>query len=92
MSAEAPNALPWQKPDPDQELTVGDQLLVAIQVSRNSQHQRTTLLEKTWYWEYHVITVKEDGFDNSDGDSWCSWNWEDVQWYIHEKQLKPPED
>lgn len=75
--------LPWSRPTPDQILIAGDRYLVAIALRANDPTKSS--------WEYHVVIPTESGFDNSDGDTWCTWTWSDVEWYIHERHLKPPQ-
>ena len=56
------------------QLEVGDRLLVLIHcVSRNGGRN---------FWDAHVITATETGFDDADGDSWGAWDWSDVSWYL----------
>ena len=60
----------------------GDQLLVAVAVCNSTATRE--------WWEYHVITVEEDGFA-VDGNGW-SWDWHDVDWWVPAKELTPPEE
>ena len=51
----------------------GDRFLVAVPL-----HERCG-----GGFDIDVITAKEyGGFDDSTGESWCAWDWSDVEWYI----------
>lgn len=59
------------------ECEAGDRFLVLIEaVSRHSNGK------KTIYWDSQVIVACEDGWENSDGDSWSAWSWSDVSRYL----------
>lgn len=53
---------------------VGDRFLVLVHCV-DSRHKKD-------YWDPHVIVATETGWDNAEGDSWGSWSWSDVSWYM----------
>lgn len=59
----------------------GDRIIVAVAVCDRSEKP----LGK-WHWEYHVIVAVVDSetplyWNTPEGDSWCAWDWRDVEWW-----------
>ena len=63
---------------------VGDTFLVLVHCVDNR-------LTKKDYWDAHVIVATETGWDNADGDSWGSWDWSDVSWYLELNKENMPQ-
>lgn len=64
---------------------VGDRLLVLIAVVSNRMSEPKT------YWDAHVITATETGWDDPDGESWGAWDWSDVWWYMELTKSNMPQ-
>lgn len=43
------------------------------------------------YWDAHVVVATEDGWDDTDGESWGAWSWEDVSWYFELTKSNMPQ-
>lgn len=82
LCAQIPGRLPWKKAQPRPEQYDGDSYLVAVPVQHRDHNG--------YHWEYHIIMAREEGYDNSDGDIWCAWTWDDVVWYLDIADLQPP--
>lgn len=73
------SALPWlRNPEYDggglrPPMLVGDRFLIAVPLHVDSGGG----------YEISVIVANETGyFDDSEGDSWGSWDWSDVEFYV----------
>lgn len=63
---------------------VGDRFLVLVHCVDNR-------LTKKDYWDAHVIVATEDGWDDSNGDSWGAWSWLNVSWYMELTSASMPQ-
>jgi hypothetical protein len=63
---------------------VGDRYIVLVHVvARKNQVTKD-------YWDMHIITATECGWDDADGDTWSAWGWSDVSWFCEiGKQMLP---
>lgn len=34
------------------------------------------------FWDAQVIVATETGWDDSNGESWGAWSWDDVSWFM----------
>ena len=81
-------ALPWLRNpaydggDCRPSMLVGDRFLIAVPLHADSGGG----------YEISVIVTTEIGFDDADGDSWGSWDWSDVEWYVALDGQRNPED
>lgn len=67
-------------------VTVGDKFVVLVNCV--VRHQNGT---KKNYWDIHVITATEGGWDDPNGETWSAWSWDDVSWYLELTRDKLPQ-
>lgn len=59
-------------PVANDEVFCGDRFLIAVLATKSGVPFLAT----------EVIVATEGGFDTPDGESWSSWLWSDVEWFI----------
>lgn len=69
--------------DHDPGLECGDDLLVAVRIVAHVPY-------KSDYWQFFVITVTENGFEDPNGLSWLEFAWSGVSYYHVLKQADAP--
>jgi hypothetical protein len=70
---------------PAAQIECGDRLLVLVETVcdryGNERHK----------WDSQIIVPTEDGFDDSNGESWSAWSWSDVSYWVKlDKSNLPP--
>jgi hypothetical protein len=64
---------------------VGDRYIALVQVVTRANNQAAKD-----YWDMHIITATECGWDDANGDTWSAWDWPDVSWFcVIGKQILP---